>query len=120
MFKLYRSHPRICQTGIRVMQSPVFAAILALSCSLVPLHAAKLPKYEVTPDVQAALDRISPNSLRGDLSFLASDLLEGRGTPPRGLKIAAEYIASEFRRAGLEPAVNGDYFQTAGMMVKRP
>jgi len=102
------------------MQSPLFAAILVLSCFLFPVRAAKLPKYEVTPDVQAALDRISPNSLRGDLSFLASDLLEGRGTPSRGLEIAAEYIASEFRRAGLEPAVNGDYFQAAGMIVKRP
>jgi hypothetical protein len=70
--------------------------------------------------VQSALDRISANGLRADVSFLASDLLEGRGSPSRGLDIAAEFIASQFRRAGLEPAVNGDYFQTAHMVVKRP
>jgi Zn-dependent M28 family amino/carboxypeptidase len=56
----------------------------------------------------------SPDSLKGHLSFLASDALEGRGTPSRGLNIAAEYIAAHFRRMGLEP-LGGDkdnpYFQ---------
>lgn len=50
--------------------------------------------------------------MKGRLSFLSSDLLEGRGTPSRGLDLAAEYIASEFRRAGLEPAGDDGYFQT--------
>ena len=102
------------------MQKFLVAAVLALSLSLAPAHSAKLPKYEVTPDIQAALDHISVNSLRGNLSFLASDLLEGRGTPSRGLDIAAEFIAAQFRRAGLEPAVNGGYFQVADMVVRRP
>lgn len=102
------------------MRCRLCAIALALSILLEPLSAVKLPKYEVTPDIQSALDRISPNSLRGDLSFLSSDLLEGRGSPSRGLEIAAEYIASAFRRAGLEPGVNGDYFQSAEMIVKRP
>ena len=63
---------------------------------------------------QDALDRISADSLRGNLSFLASDALEGRNTPSRGLDIAAEFIASQFRRAGLDPVTkDGSYFQTA-------
>jgi hypothetical protein len=56
---------------------------------------------------------ISAQSLKGHLSFLASDLLEGRGTPSRGQDIAAEYIAMQFRRAGLEPAGDEGYFQTS-------
>src|SRR5271170_430299 len=72
------------------------------------------------PDVQKALGRIRATSMRGDLSFLASDLLEGRDTPSRGLDIAAEYIAAQFRIAGLEPGVAGDYFQKAQMMVVEP
>jgi hypothetical protein len=60
---------------------------------------------------QSVSDRISAASLRGHLSFLASDLLEGRATPSRGLDVAAEYIAAQFRRAGLEPAGGDDYFQ---------
>jgi hypothetical protein len=63
---------------------------------------------------QAALDRISAASLRTDLSFIASDELEGRDTPSPGLDRAADYIADRFRRAGLEPAAAGhSYFQVA-------
>jgi Peptidase family M28 len=71
-------------------------------------------------EIQAALDRISADSLRGHLSFIASDLLEGRNTPSRGLDIAAEYIAAQFRRAGLEPAGDAggeSYFQTSEWTV---
>jgi hypothetical protein len=62
---------------------------------------------------RAALEQVSADSMRGHLSFLSSDLLEGRNTPSRGLDIAAEYIAAQFRRAGLEPAGDDGYFQTA-------
>jgi len=68
-------------------------------------------------DIEAALAKISANSLRGHLSFIASDMLEGRDTPSRGLDIAAEYIAAQFRRAGLEPVGDDGYFQTANWLV---
>jgi hypothetical protein len=74
----------------------------------------------VDPAIQGALDRISADSLRGHLSFLASDLLEGRGTPSKGLDIAAEYIAAQFRRAGLEPVGDDGYFQTADWKYLAP
>jgi Zn-dependent M28 family amino/carboxypeptidase len=57
--------------------------------------------------------KVTANDLKADVSFLASDALEGRATPSKGLDIAAEYIAAEFRRAGLEPAGDDSYFQTA-------
>jgi hypothetical protein len=80
----------------------------------------KAPKFAMTPEIQAALDGIRADSLRGDLSFISSDLLEGRNTPSRGLDIAAEYIAAQFRRAGLEPGGDDGYFQTARMVVLEP
>ncbi len=64
--------------------------------------------------------RITANDLKADVSFLASDALEGRGTPSRGLDIAAEYIAAGFRRAGLEPAGDDGYFQTAPYALVTP
>jgi hypothetical protein len=71
------------------------------------------PKTALSAEWSAALGRISADSLRGHLSFIASDALEGRNTPSRGLDMAAEYIAAQFRRAGLEPAGDDGYFQTA-------
>ncbi len=47
-------------------------------------------------------------------------MLEGRFTPSRGLDIAAEYIAAQFRRAGLEPGGDDGYFQTAEMQELEP
>ena len=57
--------------------------------------------------------RVTANELKADVSFLASDALQGRGTPSPGLEIAGEYIAAQFRRAGLEPAGDDGFFQTA-------
>jgi hypothetical protein len=65
----------------------------------------------ITPEMRIVTNHISANSLRGHVSFLASDLLEGRDSPSRGLDIAAEYIVSEFRRMGLEPAAGDSYLQ---------
>jgi Zn-dependent M28 family amino/carboxypeptidase len=56
--------------------------------------------------------RISAAEIDGDLRFLSSDLLEGRAPATRGGRIAAEYIASQLRAAGVEPGVNGSYFQS--------
>lgn len=78
------------------------------------------PPAPLPPETQAVLSRISSNSLRGHLSFIASDLLEGRATPSRGLDLAAEYIAAQFRRAGLEPAGDDGYYQTADMLAIGP
>lgn len=81
--------------------------------------AASLAGYtaEITPGRKTALDYISAQSLSGHVSFLASDALEGRDTPSRGLDIAAEYIAAQFRRAGLKPAGDNGYFQTAPFVI---
>lgn len=86
----------------------------------------KVAVRAIAPDVKAAIDRISADSMRGHLSFIASDLLEGRNTPSPGLDIAAEYIAAQFRRAGLEPGGDADeggtrsYFQVANWSVVQP
>jgi Zn-dependent M28 family amino/carboxypeptidase len=55
------------------------------------------------------------------LRFLASDLLEGRAPATRGGRLAAEYIATQFRALGLEPAgVNGTYFQPVALVGMTP
>ncbi len=74
-----------------------------------------------TPPLPARIaGRLTANGLKADVSFLASDALEGRGTPSRGLDVAAEYIAAQFRRAGLEPAGDDGYFQTANFLSVTP
>jgi hypothetical protein len=50
--------------------------------------------------------------LRRDITFLASDECEGRGPGTKGIDKAADYIANEFKKAGLKPGGSkGSYFQ---------
>src|SRR5689334_16154853 len=93
-------------------------SLLVVVISAACLGAERAPVFRITPAARAMLDHISADSLRGHLSFIASDALEGRGTPSRGLDIAAEYIAAQFRRAGLEPVGDDGYFQTTTMQPK--
>ena len=78
------------------------------------LRAVAAASGPASPAERELMETITANTLRGHLSFLASDLLEGRDTPSPGLDLAAEYIASQFRRFGLEPAGDkGTFFQNA-------
>jgi len=83
-------------------------------------RAATAEAAGLTPEMRVVVGHITANSLRGDVSFLASDSLEGRDTPSRGLDIAGEYIASQFRRLGLEPAGDDGYFQSVVIRPEDP
>jgi hypothetical protein len=61
---------------------------------------------------QSALPALAPESLRVRLVALAADSMGGRQTGEVGDWKAQEWIAAEFRAAGLSPAgVEGTYFQ---------
>lgn len=51
------------------------------------------------------VDTITEAALRAHVYYLASDALEGRYLGSRGYDVAAEYAASQFRAAGLLPAI---------------
>jgi hypothetical protein len=72
------------------------------------------------PLAQRIAAHLRPNDLKADVSFLASDALQGRATPSPGLDLAAEYIAAQFRRAGLEPVGDDGYFQNAAYQSVKP
>ncbi|HEY1497033.1 MAG TPA: M28 family peptidase [Candidatus Solibacter sp.] len=85
------------------------------------LAAAGILAAQGAPSLaQRIAARLRPNDLKADVSFLASDALQGRATPSPGLDMAAEYIAAQFRRAGLEPVGDDGYFQTANYRSVKP
>jgi hypothetical protein len=60
----------------------------------------------------AADPQVTVEELRAHVEWLADDAREGRRAGTAGEKAAAEYIAREFKRAGLEPAGdNGGWYQ---------
>ena len=55
---------------------------------------------------------ITKDNLKKHLSVLASDEYEGRETGEKGQKMAANYIAAQFKEEGLRPGVHDtSYFQ---------
>ncbi|HEY7428760.1 MAG TPA: M28 family peptidase [Gemmataceae bacterium] len=83
---------------------------------LVVLSAALLAGLHLTAAEKVAPARTrnaqSEERLRRDITFLASDECEGRGPGTKGINLAAEHIAAEFKKAGLKPAgADGSYFQ---------
>jgi hypothetical protein len=74
--------------AVRKMRRVRFPAIILAGIIASPL-SAQLP--------------IDSLSLRAHVQFLSSDLLEGRANGTRGQHLAAEYIAAQFARLGLEP-----------------
>jgi hypothetical protein len=65
------------------------------------------------PDpADVAIATIRPEAIRAHMQFLASDLLEGRGTGTRGYRVAAEFVAAQFAGMGLQAAGDrGTFFQ---------
>lgn len=74
----------------------------------------------------AAADRgpwneVHAETIRSHVEFLAADLLEGRATASRGHDIAAAYVVSQFRQAGLQPGGDDDsYLQTVPLLEATP
>jgi Zn-dependent M28 family amino/carboxypeptidase len=92
--------------------------VLLLSVTLLAVALAAQKKDKTSAKVEGnSIEMPAPEKIRAHVKFLASDLLEGRGTGQRGGEIAAEYIATQFELYGLKPgADNGSYFQDVPMM----
>lgn len=75
-----------------------FAPLLLLISALPALAAENSP---TTPAERA----------KKDLEFLAGPDCEGRGLQTKGILKAGEYIADQFKSAGLKPAFKDNYFQ---------
>ena len=103
----------------RAFMNRAIGTLLVLFVSVASLGAQRpaARKPVINAEIASMLARVSAASMQGHLSFIASDLLEGRNTPSPGLDLAASYIAAQMRRAGLEPAGDDGYFQTANWLV---
>jgi hypothetical protein len=73
----------------------------------------------VRADDPSARDSLADSaaSIESDVRFLADDLLEGREAGTRGFDLAALYVATQYRRIGLQPAgEDGTFFQPVPML----
>ncbi|VXC87269.1 M20/M25/M40 family metallo-hydrolase [Sphingomonas sp. AX6] len=83
------------------MRALTFATALLLSTATVASAQTVDPARSV----------ITPAAMEAHVTFLSDDLLEGRDTGTPGYEIAARYVATQYRALGLEPAVDGGWYQ---------
>src|SRR6266566_1055994 len=76
---------------------------------LIALAASTAAQQLAIPENLPSIER-----LRTHINYLASDKLEGRRTGSEGANLAAEYIAKEFSRFGLQRSIGWD---TPGMSI---
>jgi len=70
------------------------------------LFAGCASQRQVTSENETLL----PN-LKNHIAYLSGDLLEGRRTGTAGEKLAAEYIAAQFEKVGLQPKGSSGFYQ---------
>ncbi len=89
----------------------IAAAVCAAGC-------ASLGRSSSSSSNTATTAAITPRDLELRLNLIADDSMMGRESGSEGDYKAAAYVASEFRRLGLEPAGDsGTYFQTVPLWV---
>ncbi|MFW6078397.1 MAG: M28 family peptidase, partial [Gemmatimonadota bacterium] len=98
------------------MRGILLAAAALVTATSLALHRG------TTQEIAPALESITAHELRAHLRFLSHDLLEGRAPGTRGGALASLYIATQFRRAGLRPAGDGDttFRQTVPLVARTP
>ncbi len=78
--------------------------------------AADVPKPAVPDRLATGFNAIRVEALRADVTFLASDALDGRLSLQRGDEVAAQWVCAEFAKAGLQPLVDGSYLQSVPLI----
>lgn len=86
----------------------IFVLVVPLA-TFAPLTAQDRP---VADAARPGFESIQAEDMKAILTFLASDELEGRETGERGQEVAAAYLASQYRKYGLQPTPGlGDFSQ---------
>src|SRR5262252_433907 len=84
---------------------------LALIGALMLVPAPVAAQRKDSP-ARGNVEGVTAAQMKDYLTLIASDEMEGRDTPSRGLDLTAKYLASQLSRWGLKPAGDaGSYFQ---------
>jgi len=93
------------------IKKPTMKKLLLLLLFVLPAAFVSYVDAQTTDPIQQKYAAyITAADAKKHLSILASDAFEGRETGKPGAEKAANYIAAEFKKLGLQPPVNGSYF----------
>lgn len=88
-----------------------------LAASIAPSSLAQSPRgAQASQAKHGNVEAVTAAKLKEYLYFVASDEMEGRDTPSRGLDLTAKFIALNLALSGVKPGGdNGTYFQSIAL-----
>ena len=96
----------------RFLTAFVLASVLVTTLPVNYAQRSATKKAAASVTAQRGVDTIAANQIRDYLTFIASDEMEGRDTPSRGLDTTAKFLAMNLTRWGFKPAGDdGTFFQ---------
>ncbi len=94
------------------MKKNLIALLLLAAFVFQSAALAQVAEVKISANDRKAVEGVTAKQLSEYLHFVASDEMEGRDTPSRGLDLTAKFIAMNLSRWGLKPAGdNGTFFQ---------
>ncbi len=94
------------------MKKNLFALLLLAAFVFQSTALAQTTAVKITPAEKAIADGVTAKQMSDYLYFVASDEMEGRDTPSRGLDTTAKFIGMNLSKWGFKPAGdNGTFFQ---------
>lgn len=61
-------------------------------------------QLKLTPEVKQAMDAVSADKIKADITYLADDKLKGRGPGTEGYQMAVDYVVGELKTVNVKPA----------------
>src|SRR5215470_3453747 len=98
----------------RFLTALVLASLLVTTfpATYAQRNSEKLRSKKASVTEQRGVDTIAADQMKDYLTFIASDEMEGRDTPSRGLDTTAKFLAMNLTRWGFKPAGDeGTFFQ---------
>jgi Peptidase family M28/PA domain len=98
---------------------------LQIALPLFAVSIASLAQQPVAPRMRTGFDAIRESDLHANLTFISGDGLQGRMSLQPGDEAAAEWVAAEFAKAGLNPVAtdasgNPSFLQPVPLVEYRP
>src|SRR5260370_5018809 len=101
------------------MQSSKMAFVVLAGLAALGLVASAHAQEPVQASLATGFHSIREDILRADLTFVAWEGVQGRRAWEAGDEVAIQWIASEFAKAGLQPAANGSFLQPVELIEYR-
>lgn len=78
-------------------------------------------QVKLTPEVKKAMDAVSADKIKADITYLADDKLKGRGPGTEGYQMAVDYVVGELKAVNVKPAgEDGTWLQKVRLRKATP